>query len=196
MRSIGVIPSNYPAFKRTGDLAELIGVVLGDGHLSRFPRTEELTIFSNSNNKGFIDRYGYLMEKIFEKRPYIAKTSWGNCTRIRIYQKDIQRRLGVPYSPRRDKKIAVPRWILENREFVVRYLRGLYEAEGSASVHKPTSTYKLFFSNKNESLMRIVFRLMCRLGFHPHRSKSNHTIQLSRKEEVEKAIELLQFRKY
>ena len=52
----GKIRSKYPSFKRNGNLAELIGVVLGDGHISRFPRSEELTIFSNFNNKGFIKK--------------------------------------------------------------------------------------------------------------------------------------------
>lgn len=61
----------YTEPTKDGDLAELIGVVLDDGHIAAFPRTEELSIFSN---------------KI-------------GCIRIRIYQKHIQARLGVPFSP-------------------------------------------------------------------------------------------------
>ena len=57
MKKMGKIPSDYPSFKKNGDLAELIGVILGDGHIAKFPRTEALTIFSNSNNVGFIKRY-------------------------------------------------------------------------------------------------------------------------------------------
>lgn len=196
MRASGKLIFEYPEFETNGDLAELMGVVLGDGHLSKFPRTEELTIFSNANNPGFIKRYTLLLEKMFKKKAYVAKTALGNCVRIRIYQKNIQKRLGVPFSPRGKKVIKVPRWILGNKEYLVRYLRGLYEAEGSYCVHAPTSTYKLFFSNRNESMMRNVFRLIKKLGFHPHRSQSNHAIQVSRREEVGRAIELLRFRKY
>lgn len=196
MRAEGKLISEYPEFTKNGDLAELMGVVLGDGHLSKFPRTEELTVFSNFNNPGFIKRYTGLLEKMFKKKAYVAKTSWGNCIRIRIYQKHISRRLGVPFSPRKNKVIKVPSWILESKGYVVRYLRGLYEAEGSHCVHIPTSTHKLFFSNRNESMMKNVFRLMSYLGFHPHRSKSNHAIQVSRKAEVERALKLLKFRVY
>ena len=196
MRKSGKLISSYPEFKKDGDLAELIGVVLGDGHLSKFPRTEELTIFSNSNNPGFIKRYTKILEKMFNKKSYVGKTGGGSCTRIRIYQKHISERIGVPFSPRKNKAIKVPKWVLENKEYIVRYLRGLYEAEGSYCVHAQTSTYKLFFSNKNESMMKNVFMLMKSLGFHPHRSQSNHSIQISRKTEVEKALGLLQFRIY
>ena len=196
MKAEGKIRFFYPVLKKDGDLAELIGVVLGDGHISKFPRTEELTIFSNAKNIGFVKRYSRLLKKIFDKVPYVAKTSRGNCIRIRIYQKNIIRRLGVPISPRKNKKISVPRWILNNKNYIIRYLRGLYEAEGSFCVHRPTSTYKLFFSNKNITMLKNVFRLMKILGFHPHWTKANYNIQLSKKYEVLKAVKLLKFRLY
>lgn len=196
MKKEGKIKSKYLALKKDGDLAELIGVVLGDGHISKFPRSEELTIFSNSNNKGFIKRYSRFVEKIFDKTPYVAKTSWSNCVRIRIYQKNISSRIGIPFSPRKDKKISVPRWILKSNNYTKRYLRGLYEAEGCYCVHLPTSTYKFLFCNKNISMMNNVFRLMRGLGFHPHWTKTNDMIQISRKEEVLGAVKLLKFRVY
>ncbi len=63
----GRIIVTFPPLDRNGDLAELIGVLLGDGHLQKFPRTERLLIFSNSNNPGFIKRYTVLVERIFNK---------------------------------------------------------------------------------------------------------------------------------
>jgi len=47
-KKIGLIRSTYPAPRKDGNLAELVGVILGDGHIRKFPRTEELSIFSNS----------------------------------------------------------------------------------------------------------------------------------------------------
>ncbi|OHA26136.1 MAG: hypothetical protein A3C06_03925 [Candidatus Taylorbacteria bacterium RIFCSPHIGHO2_02_FULL_46_13] len=195
MRRDGKFPS-YNNLIKSGDLAELIGVVLGDGHIWKFPRAEELSIFSNSNNPGFVKRYSLLVEEIFGKKPTTTIHSGKNCIRIRIYQNHISSRLGVPLSPRRNKIIEVPKWILGNRGYIVRYLRGLYEAEGSHSVHLPTSTYKLFFSNRNRSLLKNVFSLMQQLGFHPHQSESNYAIQISRKDEVLTALKMLKFRVY
>ncbi len=194
MKKSGKIRSKYPEFKKNGDLAELIGVILGDGHIRKFPRTEELSIFSNSNNPGFIKRYAKLVEKIFDKKPALTHHGSKNCTRIRVYQKHIASRLDLPYSPRGKLKIVIHDWILENKQYIVRYLRGLYEAEGSFSIHKRTYTHKFFFANRNSSMLSNVNMLMRGLGFHTNRASAY--IQISRKADVYRAMELLQFRKY
>src|SRR3990167_6596258 len=63
----GRIRIRFPRLPQNGDLAELIGVVLGDGHIEKFPRTERLLIFSNSNNKGFVERYASLKKSYLRK---------------------------------------------------------------------------------------------------------------------------------
>jgi len=193
MKKIGKIKSNYPSLKQNGDLAELIGVALGDGNIFNFPRTEALTIASNAKNKGFIQRYSSLIQKIFLKKPKINKPS-GGCVRIRLYEKNISKRLNFPTGARKDKNTRIPRWISENKEYLKRYLRGLYEAEGSFCIHKPTYTYKFLFSNRNVSLLNNVYQSLRILGFHPHKSKDK--IQISRKEEVYKIKDLIKFRQY
>jgi DNA-binding transcriptional regulator WhiA len=194
MKKEGKIKSEYIPLIKNENLAELIGVALGDGHIWRYERTEELSIFSNANNPGFIKRYSELIYKVFNKRPTIKPHSKQNCIRIRIYEKSISKRLGVPLSPRLHKKIDIPSWISKNKKCVIRYLRGLYEAEGSYSVHLPTYTHKVHFSNRNESMLKNVFKLVSKIGFHPHKSK--YAIQLSKKDEVLRFIKLIKFRKY
>jgi len=195
MKKLGKIRSSYPAFKKNGDLAELIGVVLGDGHIGFFPRSESLTISCNSQNRGFIKRYKNLIKKLFKKNPYERKIGQDiNCVRIRIYQKNISKRLDIPVGSRKNINFKTPQWIIKNREYLKRYLRGLYEAEGSFCVHKPTYTYKFLFKNSNESLLMNVYKGLIILGFHPHKSKNQ--IQISRKEEVYKIKDLIKFRQY
>lgn len=194
MKNEGRIKSRYPTLKKDGDLAELMGVVLGDGYIGEFPRTEVLRIVSNANNSGFIHRYGRLVEKIFEKKPHIAKRKKSNAVDITMYEKNIGERLSIPTGARRDKKISVPRWISSNNEFVVRYLRGLYEAEGTLAFHEKTYTHKIIFTNRNRSLLRNVHGLVRKLGFHPH--YSSYKIQVSRKQEVQDLKNLLRFRDY
>lgn len=194
MKRLGIIKSNYPSFRQNGDLAELTGVILGDGNICNLPRTEELRIVSNSRNKGFIKRYTILLRKIIGKEPDVRKDKNKNCVRIRIYQKYLSKRLGIPIGARKDKNIKIPQWILESKEYLKRYLRGLYEAEGSFCVHKPTCTYKFLFSNRNKSLLLNVYRALKILGFHPHKSK--YKIQISRRKEVYKVKDLIKFREY
>lgn len=190
----GLIPSSYPDFKRDGDLSELMGVVYGDGNISKFPRTERLIIAANSNAKGFIKRYANLVEKTFTKKPTLMKVCNSNCVRISVYQNQISKRLGIPSGNRSNIKVILPSWIKDNPEILKRFLRGLFEAEGSFCIHKPTSTYKLLFSNRNYSLLKLVFDGLITLGFHAN--LSGYKVQISRKEEVYRSMRELQFRKY
>jgi hypothetical protein len=194
MRKVGKIKTTYLALKKDGDLAELIGVTLGDGHICIYPRTEELRITSNANNPGFINRYAKIIEKLFKKKAYIINSQQSKSTKIGIYEKFISKRMGISSGARGKLDIKVPDWILNNKDYIVRYLRGLYEAEGCLCVHKPTYTYKFLFANRNVSMLDNVERLLKKLGFHPHRSKCQ--IQISKKDEVFLARDVLGFRKY
>lgn len=190
----GLIRSEYPAFECNGDLAELMGVVYGDGNIEKFPRTERLIIAANFNATNFIKRYQDLTRKMFNKEPTLMKSYNSNCVRISIYQNKISKRLGVPTGNKSQIVVLLPKWIKNNHEMLKRFLRGLFEAEGSFSVHKPTSTYKFSFSNRNDSLLKLVFDGLIVLGFHPN--LSGYRVQISRKEEVYRSMEELQFRKY
>jgi len=194
MKAIGRIKSYYPDFKKDEYLAELIGVVLGDGNIGKFPRTERLIIASNSNNQGFINRYSNIVRKIFIKEPKHMRFKGSNCTRISLYEKFISKRLGIPSGNRTKINFETPRWIIQENNFLIGFLRGLYEAEGSFCVHLPTSTFKMLFSNKNDSLLDAVYQGLKILGFNPHRSK--YKIQLSKKDEVYAFKDLISFRNY
>ena len=190
----GKMKSHYPALRKNGDLAELIGVILGDGYIGAFPRTEVLRIVASANNEGFIKRYSELVEKIFQKVPTIKKRNSTEAVDITIYEKHIARRLSMQTGSKAHVPLPMPEWISMNRNFTIRYLRGLYEAEGSISHHEKTYTHKIQFSNTHSSLLDNVFNSLGGLGFHPHRSKRQ--IQISRKQEVQKLKNLLRFRIY
>lgn len=194
MKKEGKFKSTYPSFKRGGDLAELLGVVLGDGNIYKFPRTEGLRIVGNSAYPGFAVRYSKIIENVFGKKPNVSKRSNSNAFNITIYERNISKRLGIPSGSKKKLKIKVPEWILNNKVYILRYLRGLYESDGSFSVHKPTYTYKFMFSNLNPHLLSVVYNLLKKIGFHPHSTKTS--IQISKKDEVYAIKELIEFRQY
>lgn len=193
-KRLGNIKSEYPPLIQNGNLAELIGVILGDGHIYRHDRCDSLRITGNYSNKGFTNRYAKLTYDVFGRVPAIAKVKASNAVTITIYEKSISSRLKIPHGNRSELDYKVPSWIRENRMLTIRFLRGLYEAEGCITHHEKTSTHKFIFSNRNPKLLDIVFMLVSELGFHPHCSR--YAIQVSRKAEVQKLSDLLQFRHY
>lgn len=190
----GLIISHYPHLLKNADLSELIGVILGDGHIQRFPRTERLLIVGNSNNPKFIEHYADLVEKVFHKKPHSAKVHGENAIRISLYQKRISERLGIPLGSRKGLQFRTPSWISKNRGFLVKFLRGLFEAEGSLSIHRPTYTYNLQFSNRNQSLLNAVKDGLTILGFNPETRPDS--VRLRKKAEVENFLKISRFRMY
>ena len=57
-----------------------------------------------------------------------------------FYQKYIFERLGILIEKRKNAVYKLPRWIEMNEEYLILFLRGLFESEGSLSIHLPTST--------------------------------------------------------
>ncbi|MDQ1299519.1 MAG: hypothetical protein QG636_187 [Patescibacteria group bacterium] len=193
-KRLGYIKSEYKSIEKNGDFAELIGVILGDGHIGKHPRCESLRITGNFSSVGFTERYTAMVERVFSKEPFVTKVKATNAVTITIYEKNISSRLGIPCGSRAHLNYVLPAWIEKSKRYRIRFLRGLYEAEGCVAHHEATYTHKLFFTNRNPVLLEIVFNLVQGLGFHPHRSR--YDIQVSRKEEVQNLADLLEFRHY
>lgn len=194
MKRIGKIKSSYPALKKNGDLAELIGVTLGDGHVYKHDRCDSLRIVGDAAKMQFVNRSSDLIEAVFSKKPTIRQVTGSNAMTVTVYEREISKRLGIPHGSRAIFEYPLPDWITNNKRFTCRFLRGLYEAEGSLNHHLPTYTHKFSFANANPNLIRLVSELVSTLGFHPH--ISGRSVQVSRKEEVQKLTDLLQFRRY
>ena len=193
-KKLGKIPSSYPPFKRNEHLACLIGLVLGDGHIDKFPRTEKLTISLGTDKPDLIDFGIMLIKKVFNKEPSINRPINVNVVRISIYQKLISKRLGVPSENRRWSKKGIPQWTKRKKGYLLACLKGLYDAEGSLCIHLPTCTYNFAFSNSNPKLLEDVKLSLVRLGLHPEIRPL--AIRLRRRNEVEYFSDLIKFRKY
>lgn len=194
MKKLGDIKSAYPVFKKNGDLAELIGTVLGDGHIYKHPRCDSLRITGDASKMDFVNRSANLVEVVFDKKPTVLKVLRSNAMTVTIYERNISKRLGIPQGSRKDLNYILPKWIVRSRPFTIRFLRGLYEAEGSLCYHPPTSTHKLFFANKNQHLLKLVATLVEGLGF--TQNTYINKVQVSRKAEVQELKNLIQFRSY
>jgi len=193
-RKQGLIPSSYQEFSKDVNLAFIIGLILGDGNLYKFPRTECLRIVLGTDKPLLLEYAQDIMHKVFSKEPRIRKRKNSECADIVIYQQHLGERLGIPIGARGKLPIKLPKWVWRNKEFLIGCLKGLFEAEGSFSIHLATYTYNLSFSNRNTSLLDEVEKALYLLGFHPERRYN--AVRLRKKIEAFNFVELIQFRKY
>lgn len=190
----GIIPASYPPFKKDKNLAFLIGMILGDGNIHKFPRTELLKISLGTDKPLLWKHVDEIVKKVFKKSSHIYKRKDCACIDIRIYQNRISERLEIPLGGRNRANIKIPNWIRDNRKYIIQCLKGLFEAEGSFSIHKKTYTYNFQFSNRNVTLLNEVEEMLTELGFYPERREV--AVRLRKKREALAFEKLINFRQY
>lgn len=181
-------------FIRNKNLAELIGIILGDGNLYRHKRTEQLRVVCNSNEKGFIQHTAGLIRIIFLKNPTILKRKGQNATNITLYQCKICKRLGLPAGDKIKNNVGIPLWIKTNRKFGINCLKGLFETDGCFVEDEDNYTQIIEFKNNCKRLREDVYNILLNLGFNPQLGQNY--VRLARKGEVYKFKDLIDFRNY
>jgi hypothetical protein len=134
------------------------------------------------------------MKRVFLREITLRKRKNAACVDLRLYQCNLSARIGIPLGSRSIAPIKLPVWIKQNKTFLVMCLKGLFEAEGSFSIHPPSSTYNLSFSNRNISLLDEVEDELVLLGFHPERRYN--AVRLRKKQEALAFEQLISFRQY
>ncbi len=156
------------------DLAEEIGIHLGDGCLSFNKK-----YFSVKTNKKERD---YMLNFIFPlyKRLYnldLKLMELESVVGFEIYSQaffDFKNKvLKIPYG-NKVEKIYVPEEILQtkNKEIYRAFIRGLFDTDGCAGVSRTKKDYPfLTFTIKSEKLIREVGEMLNKLGFIPYVGK-------------------------
>lgn len=188
----GKIKSVYPRLIQTVGHAYLHGFILGDGHIEKHLRTEKLVITLNTKYPILIKNVERAMFAVFGKKPKVALDHSSECYRVYIYEKYLSKRLHIKTGNKGLLIHKIPSWIKRSKKYTLSFVKGLFEAEGSISVHQPTYTHIMSFANKNCSLLDIVENILISLGLHPERRQV--AVRLRRKNEVEYFRKLINFR--
>ena len=156
----GIKIKQYQKLVKNSNLAELIGIVLGDGNLYKHPRTENLRITLNSKDQPYIFHVAELICKIFNKHPSIIKRNGKNAVSVSLYQGKISHRLDIPSGNKIKNDVVIPAWIFIKRKHRVRCLKGLFETDGC--FQKDDENYAQYIEFKNNAVQKtaaIIFVL-------------------------------------
>lgn len=137
----------------TPDIAEICGIITGDGHLSRYHsiRRSDYRIEIVGNKEEDIDYFIYI-NKLF-KKTFNKRLKWKvekSYARLYIHSKDLLEqleRIGLVVG-NKSKKASIPDRILQNDELSVKFLKGLADTDFSVNFKKG--------GRKNNSYPRIV----------------------------------------
>lgn len=163
----------YPA--RCVELAELIGVILGDGGLSG---NHQLTIsFNSKTDKRYSVFLGKILKRLFSINHHIHPRK--NCNGADIVLNssnliDFLLRQGLVAGNKVKNQVDIPDWIYEKLEYQKACLRGLIDTDGSFYRHRYNSNgkdykyLKLCFASRSKPLLYSALRILKKLNFEPY----------------------------
>lgn len=175
------------------ELAEFMGILLGDGGLSRY----QCAIYLNSEtDKEFAYYVVDLIERLFNLKAKIFKHKKDKVWRILVSSTNLIKYLeqkGLRLGNKVLLQVGVPDWIWAKPEYVKACIRGLIDTDGCFAIHrykvngKQYSYPKIAFSNRSVPILGFVHAGLSELGYKP-KNDGRYKVWLYNKNEVKRYL--------
>ena len=158
--------------RRTADLAEFVGIMMGDGGINTYQAVVTLHHIDDLEYATFVIQ---LIERLFKTTPRVYHVPQNSVNNIVVSRKelvDYLHELGLPVGNKVKQRLDIPEWIKQNKKFSIACLRGLIDTDGCIFTHKyrvkgiPYAYKKFSFTSASEPLRQSVHTLLRQLGFH------------------------------
>ena len=169
------IPKNY-----SPELAELLGVLYGAGHINRY----QVTVTLGNKEDSYATYVQKLIYTVFKGTPKISIRSNGYKVVYLGSTQAVQylQTFGLTNNKVRDQ-VNVPKWIYSRKIYQKRFLRGFFDTDGS--VYKLKYGMQLSFTNHCAPLLRSLQEMLLRLEYSPS-SISHVTFYVTRQKDIKR----------
>jgi len=164
-----IIEKKKLVHKKDRDLAELLGIMLGDGHLNKRLYRQQIS-FNGLDEKEYMLYVRNKIKSMYNIEPHERwekekKNATGNEKGMFLYidNKNLFDDLishGLKPGNKTKNQVRVPNWIKNDKNFTVACLKGLFDTDGSISVVKQRSSLLIDFTNASLPLVT-DFKEMC-----------------------------------
>lgn len=176
----------YP--KKSPKLAELIGIILGDGGITNYQVRVTLNKEADKKYAGHIAK---LFKDLFYLKPTISEEKDEKTCYISVSSRNLVEyliKLGLKKGDKIKQQIDIPKWVLRDKKLKSACLRGLIDTDGSfyVDIHKIRNKYYfnpgIDFSTHSLPLFLSVKKILKDLNYHPTGEKEY--IRLRRESEI------------
>jgi len=164
------------------DIAELIGIILGDGNI----HNNTMKIAFDRRNQHYLNYVGDLFNKIFGIK--LKQTSYSknnvdylHCNNILVIEELLK--LGLKRGNKIINQTGIPNWIKQNKAYSKACTRGLIDTDGCIYKCKRENQTYIKFTNFNQQLLDDFKELVENLDYHFAKANKNNWC-LYRKSEV------------
>lgn len=142
--------------KYSDRLAELIGVLLGDGCIQK---RCIIISFNKISDRDHIDRrVKKILKSLLKCNIFTSFKSYENTGEIRVYSRDFIKFLENKCDWKPGNKIknqtTIPKWCFKNKKYLIHVIRGYFDTDGYLAIQKNSPIVRIRFSNKCEMLIK------------------------------------------
>lgn len=171
-------------------LAEFIGILIGDGGMTRY----QVVVTTNS-----VDDYEYslfianLSQRLFGMMPNLSERKDSQCITIVTSSVELVKFLktaGILQGDKLKQNLNVPTWIFKNKAFEVACLRGMFDTDGCVFQERHKIKGKMYcyprlsFVSASEHLRLSIYNILEDLEFTP-KIRNNRSVNLERRCDIE-----------
>ncbi|KKW42821.1 MAG: Type II/IV secretion system ATPase [Candidatus Magasanikbacteria bacterium GW2011_GWA2_56_11] len=171
------------------NLAEMIGIILGDGHVSAYQTTVTLHSLDDRLYSGYVAKQ---FESLFQIKPAIYERQ--STLVITVARVALSEYLHCQHGLSSNKvktQVSVPSWIVRHDKFAQACVRGLIDTDGCFYVDRHQYLNKRYlncalnFTNRSLPILKFVKDTLSSLDLHPTQ-KTPYSIFLRREREIER----------
>ena len=188
--------------EKSCSIAELFGIILGDGYVQNNTRNRKDRIVSghrvvitlHSDEKRLREKSSKLLENITGKEPAVHSLRSSNAIQIFLNSKEAVKelkKLGLEAGDKVQNQVEVPDWIKTDSEYEKACLRGLVDTDGTIYRQSKDSRVVIQFKNHSNPLLK-GFKQMCTDLDINVSSGGKHTVQVASQNEVQRFIQKVQ----
>lgn len=194
------IPMTVKLPRRSEKLAEFVGIMLGDGGISKYQLSITLNRVTDRLYSYFVKK---LIRELFEVEAsrIPAKEALADnlvISRIKIVEFAIKD-LGLVLGNKVRQQVDIPDWIKINKKFAIACVRGLVDTDGSVFTHKykvngkEYSYKKLSYTSLSNPLLLSVYDILSNLGIKVRLAVSlgKSDVRIDSKEDMKRYFEII-----
>jgi transcriptional regulator with XRE-family HTH domain len=196
-----IINTSFPIKKpkKSKNLAEFVGIVLGDGGITQY----QVTIsFHQKYEKEYRKFVVNLIKKLFGVPAGVHYDKKCLKVDLNISRVELVRfcteKLGLRKGNKVKQQVDIPEWIKQNKLYSIACVRGLIDTDGCVFTHRYKVKGKLYnykklsFTNYSKPLRQFVFSILKNNGLHP-RFARRKDVRLDSKEDMHKYFRIFKF---
>lgn len=186
------IPRVIKEPSETIELAEFVGIIAGDGHLSEYQVVVSTNSITDIQHAEFIAQLG---NRLFGVIPKITALPNRKTMTIVFSSRAMViflREKGLLVGNKVKQNLRVPQWILQNEDLSTEFLRGVFDTDGSVYLDNHRIKHKIYphigwqFTSAIPDFLSDIASILRRRGYRFSHSSERVNIQMRKLSHIEK----------